>query len=491
MLKELADDGPQTATPAARPKWREDDAGAGHGVTSDEIHRMLDVVKERLLQLSKGNASRIASLLQTGLRQPEELPKVLALMEPFTQAAATDEDRETLRAVLRVRIHWHCNYDESPAAELDECLGPVEALYERLAPRDLVVPHRWLFDKDWIDLPTRDREDFQEQEKATVQSRISALTEIHQTYGIIGIENLIAACAEPGIVGFTLPKVPWRDEISWPEWIVAKGGDFTLGAPMTQCISAFIPAIPPPASGDLLQKVIAFGRQAGWDAAKIPRFLIMARMEQEIWRLANSCGPDIYKAYWQGVRPYRVHNKDDLEFILEHLLEAKRPRTALWYCQYSLEKIDPRQLFAALQQLLYAEEKDGPKIEPYHLTKILGRLQNSDEIEKNELIQLEFSLFPALRYGREYHAAALYKAIMSEPALFTDLIRLCYKPEHGEQEKPTAATQAAAKCAFGILYACKRLPGTQADGSIDGEAFTRYHRRKPGIVSQGGSPDRV
>nr|VFK41559.1 MAG: hypothetical protein BECKTC1821E_GA0114239_101210 [Candidatus Kentron sp. TC] len=461
---------------SARPKWREDDAGAGRGVTRAERQGMIDAAQERILGLGKGNARRIAALLRTGLwRKEEQRPKVLALMEAFTETTETDEDREILRAALRKRIHWHRNYDKSPTAELNAWLGPVEALYERLAPRDLVIRHRWLFDNLLIDLPTREPKDFQEKEKIIEQTRISALTEIYRERGMSGIEDLIRACAEPGIVGSTLTEATWRDEVPWPEWVVEKGEGFAPDASMTRCISGFLWTLPPPVLDGILRKVMGFGGKDGWDADGFARFLILARVEPETWRLAEDCGPEVRAAYWRTVQPRSifVHQKEP-EFVLERLLEFKRPRTAFGYCRFSIEKVAPRRLFAVLRQLLCEEEPNAPKIDSHYLGEMLKRLENSGEIGKAELIQLEFALFPALGYGRETHAAALYETVMSEPSLFAELIQLCYKPEHGEREESTEGDRIAAEHAFRILYACKRLPGARSDGSIDGEALTHF-----------------
>nr|VFK62256.1 MAG: hypothetical protein BECKTC1821F_GA0114240_10724 [Candidatus Kentron sp. TC] len=461
---------------SARPKWREDDAGAGRGVTRTERQGMIDAAQERILGLGKGNARRIATLLRTGLwRQEEQRPKVLALMEAFTETTETDEDREILRAALRKRIHWHRNYDKSPTAELNAWLGPVEALYERLAPRDLVIRHRWLFDNLLIDLPTREPKDFQEKAKIIEQTKISALTEIYRERGMLGIEDLIRACAESGIVGSRLAKAAWYGEISWPEWIVEKDKDFALDTPMTQCLSGFLRALPPPVSDEILRKVMALGGKDGWDADGFARFLLLARVEPETWRLAEARGPEVRAAYWRTVQPSIFVRQKEPEFVLERLLEFKRPRTAFGYCQFSIEEVAPRRLFAVLRQLPHEEEPDGPKIDSHDLGEMLERLENSGEIGKAELIQLEFALFPALGYGEETRSpAALYEAIMSGPALFTKLIRLCCKPRREKREEPTEGDRMAAKHAYGILDACKRLPGTRPDGSIDGEALTHF-----------------
>lgn len=78
-------------------------------------------------------------------------------------------------------------------------------------------------------------------------------------------------------------------------------------------------------------------------------------------------------------------------------------------------------------------------------------------------------------YGRESQATALFEAVTCDPVIFTELITLLYKPEHGEREEPiTEAIQAAATTAWNIFRSCKRQPGTQADGRIEAEAFFHF-----------------
>ncbi len=157
LLVGIAGRGHQTADHIHRPKWREDDAGAGRGVTHAEMYEMLDFVHEKLLQLSDGNAPRIVSLLRkTGFRDQEGLPRLLELIEPFTQATDRDVDREIIRSALRAIINWHRNYDETPTTELNEWLESVETCYERLAPLNLIMRNHWLFDSHWLELPTED-----------------------------------------------------------------------------------------------------------------------------------------------------------------------------------------------------------------------------------------------------------------------------------------------------------------------------------------------
>jgi hypothetical protein len=151
---------PQIATPAARPKWREDDAGAGREVTPVEVHAMLAAAKERALRLSAGEPERIVALLENSvLSHRPNIAEVLALTEPFQEPTANDEDREVLRSALRRIIHWHRNYSDELAAEREVWLAGVDDIYRKLAPADLVVRYRWLFDSYWVELPIRERDD--------------------------------------------------------------------------------------------------------------------------------------------------------------------------------------------------------------------------------------------------------------------------------------------------------------------------------------------
>jgi hypothetical protein len=478
VLKGLAESGQQTATPATRPKWRDDDAGVGHGVTYAEMEEMHVAAKVRLFQLSDGNPSRLASLWEiTSKRNLEEVHRVLALMEPFTLLTATDEDREVLCSGLRQTIHWHRNYDDTPAGELDTWLQVVEMRYMQLAPVDLVRRHCWLFNSHWVELPNRDCDDpVHTKSDLLTQTRTEALMAIQQSSGMVGVENLMTACAEPGVLGSTLARIHCEG-VSWSDWMVEKGADFTFGDHVTWCISGFLRAQPMPRVAELLQEVMALGDQQNWAVAKRVRFLVLARPEQVTWQLATACGHEVDAAYWAMTQPDSyVHNDDiNFTFVLGRLLDAKRPRTALQYCQYSLKRVEATLLYALLQQFMTGQEPAGPRLDSWHLGKMLEQLEKSSAIEKMALIQLEFGLFPALGHGQEARALALYTGLMTEPALFTELICFLYKPEHKDRDEPiTDATRAAAKIAWSVLHACTRQPGTQLDGRIDHDAFTQF-----------------
>ncbi|KAF0202841.1 MAG: hypothetical protein FD173_1907 [Gallionellaceae bacterium] len=477
ILEGLVRNGPQMATLAARPKWGDDDAGAGRAVTHEEYWQMHQAAIERLIQCSTGDAQHIAKLFEhTDLRDGQELSKVLALVEPFTQTSAADVDREAIRASLRRKIHWHRNYDETQSADLDELLSAIESLYDRLEPVDLLLRHRWLFANHWPDLPVRTRdEDIGARGGLQMASRNSALIEIFQVLGMDGIERLIRECRDAGVVGAALAATECG-KVKWAKWIAEMGNEFTPSEPITFCISGLLCWLQQANSTMLIREVLAQADTRMWSAERRARFLVLARSEQASWEQATACGDETEQAYWSMVNPGHLRSEDsNIDFVLRKLLGAKRPRTALRCCQYDLKQVDAKLLFEMLQRFMQGEEPQGMLLDSWHLGEMLTHLEKSGEIEKSALIQLEFGLFPALRYGQESCAALLYDSIMTEPALFAELIRILYKPEHSEWEEPvTDAHRDAAGTAWSILHGCARQPGTGGDGTVDHDAFKQF-----------------
>lgn len=461
----------QWATPANRPKWREDDAGAGNGATYGEMDEMHRATRERLLRLSANNAARIADLWKP--MADWNFLELLELLEPFTLPTANDEDRDNLRKALRQTIHWHRNYSKAPTEELNAWLPKADDCYERLAPIDLIKRHCWLFENE-NKIGFTSKRSLIEKEDTSV--RITALEEIYQSLGINGIEELILACEAPWMVGISLAQQDWL-HVDWAEWFVAKGGNFEKNTPMSSCIRNFLHQIPSEEYTALIQKTCFLVAQQVWDATKFASFLCLARFERSTWDIAVSLGEEIDSIYWSQVAAPSFVNieKTDFLFALNKFLRVKRPITAIHYSKYHLELVEAPLLYAILEQSTQIEKADAPMPDSWHLGEMLERLEKSNEIEKIALIRLEFTLFPALVYGSESKAAALYNGIMSEPAIFTELICILYKPKNDEWDEVTSDNRKhLAERTWKIFHACKRQPGTREDGSIDSEIFTQF-----------------
>ncbi len=121
------------------------------------------------------------------------------------------------------------------------------------------------------------------------------------------------------------------------------------------------------------------------------------------------------------------------------------------------------------------EEPDGVLPDSYYIDEAFECLQASSIISKEQLIRLEFGLFPVFQHGGKHQAKTLYEGVMSEPTLFVELLKIYYKPKFVEENRtPTEIEQSTASTAWQILHECKLLPGTQADGTIKEEELIQF-----------------
>lgn len=439
---------------------------------------MIESAADFMIEIAKGTPERIARLARKlGNLDSRREVKILALAEAYANTTCDDEGRETIRREFRERIHWHRNYDKIGDADLEQKLQPWERLYEMLAPTDLVVRHAWLFDSDWPDLPMRVRSDLSDVGKIREDLQIRALAEIFDSGSWVEINRLVASAGSSWTVGIALNALD-RPKGELAGWIYGQLERQVQDASALDAVSGLLRVTPDLKRHELLQAVVARAQEKGWNATNIARILTLAPDERATWDLGSACGEEVELAYWASAKPGFWPNRsaEELDFVLRRLLEAGRPRSALAVCQFDYSKVDPIVLAEALERLLLGEEPESQIPASYRLAEAIEVLERPGAIDKQRLFRLEFGLIPALGFDGKQTAKALYKAIMSEPELFTELVCLVYKPDREERDEPLSeGDKNAAKIAWQVLHHCKRLPGTRSgDGSVDSETFVRF-----------------
>ncbi|WP_340122735.1 hypothetical protein [Methylobacter svalbardensis] len=478
LLDDLVHTGLSSATPAARPKWRDDDAGFGRDVTEDDYRQMVMAAADRMIALAESNPQRIVTLIEKlGVFDEQRVRQVLALIDPYLENSATDEDRESIRAALRVRIHQQLNYDQEHDTFTETELNAIEQTYRQLQPNDLLIRHRWLFKDGWLgDVPWKTHGNHDASLEQVEQLRIDSLQEIHATFGMQGIEQLADVCGSPYWLGTTLAKLEIPED-RLAAWLFENGGDSANSAPRTELIRGLLRALDISRALALLQNAIPMGIAAGWTPERIAGLWMLMPHCPVAWNEVSACGQAVESAYWSAVQPnfWARDASEDLDFMLGRLLGAGRPRTAFASCRYNLNNVEADILAEMLERFIAGEETDGPLLDSWAIGQALEALQASPLMDRQRLIRIEFALLPALRYGNEPQAKTLYDALMSEPALFNELLCMVYKPRHGERKiEPSESERALAETAWRVLRGCRLVPGTQADGSIDGVALAQF-----------------
>ncbi|MEA3014811.1 MAG: hypothetical protein QOD42_3356 [Sphingomonadales bacterium] len=164
-----------------------------------------------------------------------------------------------------------------------------------------------------------------------------------------------------------------------------------------------------------------------------------------------------------------------MAFALERLVACGRPLSALRACHGKFSPYEPELIFRMLEGMLRGEEIETGIPESYYIQRALEFVEkNSDQIDHQRLVGLEFALVRLLGFQGEHHAKTLYHAIMSQPELFVELLCILYRPSNGEPREPDEGLKVAAHNAWQVLHHCKRQPGTDSDDSIDPAKFSAF-----------------
>jgi hypothetical protein len=477
LLDALVNVGHDTATPSSRPEWRDDDAGAGHGATDQDLYGMLVAAADRMIAMSANHPERIAALL--GKIQDFDEPRMaatLALAEPYTRADAHDGDRETIRAALRHKIHWLRNYGQI-GKQAFKGVKRLEALYQALEPQDAIVRHTWLFAESWPRPPARVRDESFDRRGGHLQKlREAALREVYAEKGFAGVAELATAARGAMTVGMTLAGLS-LDRTALVDWIAAEAADLLPTDPLTATFTGLLRWMPAEASTALLLAVVKRARTAGWIPDKLARLLTMAPGGRATWDLADELGTEVEEAYWRqcGSGFWLRDAPEDFRFALQRLLRAGRPRTALQLCHLDVKEIAPVLLMDMLEGMLRGEEPDGALLSSWDVANIVDTLEANLAVDRERLARLEFGVLRLLGYGGERKAKTLYGAVMTQPKLFAELIGLVYKPRHADRaESPTDLERNAAQTAWGLLRNSPAMPGHEVGGPIEAKAVAQF-----------------
>lgn len=478
LLDQIVNVGSDTASPSARPKWRDDDSGAGRGATGVDRHKMLVAAADRMIANSQASARRIARLIaKSNSFDPLRIDRVLVAAGRLAETGASDADREIVRASVRHKIYWHRNYDKARGAALDQKLRRFEKLYDDLTPGDPIIRYQWLFSNSWPELPIRLREESHKKRGELIEkTRLDAAREIYDALGLAGIEELARAGGNQHVVGFILARLGLSPD-SYVSWLVRKTADPASRIGFAGIMSGLLRGLGQASMLEVVTRALDQIREDGGDSDSLVDVVVAAPEDQPIWDLVASLGTEFEAEYWKHCRA-NIWFQDEPEksdFVARRLLIAGRPVSAFQVCRFDFGKVDPILVADILEGVLHVKEVGGPQLDSYRVCEAVDYLEQSNAIERDRLIRLEFGLIPALGYDDASHAATLYTAIMSEPKLFTDLVCALYKPANRDRDEPvTENTRMVAEIAWRVLHECSRQPATAADGSIDHSAFIRF-----------------
>ena len=462
-------------SPNAKPRWRDDDAGANEGVTYGEIQRFILPVAELLVEKAQDNAQHIADLvpkindMDTNFRE-----KVIELVSKAT--TLPDEQRETVRTAVREFLNWENSFNQDGDKHDRYPADVLRPFFDTLAADDLVVRHSWIFSNGWVELPDGHEEDHEKVRKIRNAFRTFALREIFQTLGWSGIHRLAKRCGDPQLVGWELIKEPFERE-DMAEWLCQWYLDASQNASLYDSLtSGVLHALPQTELLDFLNMCLPQLEQKSASYEKMTGFMVNAPQGMNLWQFIENKYQTLLEHFWLNVQlSYFQSNKEHLLFCIEKLLAAGRPRTAINAMGDRSSDLPGESLIQILKGIAFGQEENAELPRSWHISRVFKTLADT-RYSPSEMISLEFIYYPMLKRDK-YGAPHLMAEILGKPEFFMELINLAYRPHNTTREPLPEHLQTAARTASSLLHEEHGVPGMDHNGEINIKLFFSWINR--------------
>jgi addiction module HigA family antidote len=462
---------------SAKPRWRNDAAGAGQPVTIGERNRTIWTAVDIALGWPKHDEHTLVDLVEQlrGLMLEHQV-KVWELITAWMSSTPSDQ----AKAYLRERIRRSTLTRRGRLRGLErQAREQARAAYHALEPNDLVIRHQWLFADQWVE------ESFEEIEKAdfdverwetkVVALRTAALREIWSSAGHDGILRLCEGGNGSYAVGRFLVHVISTDE-------AADFVDHTFkqaqlpSSSADRCVSGILDGLDDNAKDDLVDKLLRrFSTLATSGENKKLRLLLNAPFRRRTWLHVNALQKELSERYWKEVYPqWAKYDRDEYHELITRLLEVNRPRAAFSVIHMNPEEVEPTVLLRLMTEVATnnAEPHGHYMFQSYDIARALKALDRSAAVSDEQMAQLEFFYLSALT-DDQYGIPHLEAQLSQSPAMFMQAIGLCYKRSDDGEDPPEwrpagidGVESSVANQAYRLLKKARRIPGTQADRTI-------------------------
>ena len=468
----------------ARPRWRNDAAGAGHRVPDHERSGFERKARGLAIAWPAHDETKLGELVERLENMPEEdRISVWDRVDVWAQTTTDDKAKAELRERIRRSV-----LVQRGAARDHESAQPDRAreIVDELAPRDPVVRHAWLFAGSWVDYSTDEIDDadldFDEREQRIHELRTAAMAEIWSARGLGGVLALLRDCDAWTVGRYAAPcAVDQAVAASVLETgLLTKAAS---GVDLDNFTRGFLSELDENTRPVLITRLVETATVD--DAA---RLIACAPFRDPTWRLLDGQDRRVRDRYWRIVFPAMARfTESETTELIDRFLEAGRPREAFFAVRFDWGKVETSRLQRLLDSVVeHNTEPAGQfRIDSWHLSAALDSLDGRRGVTVDEMARLEFACIDpvlSLRHTRHrgHGIPNLERKIAESPVLFVQALALAFKRDDGGEDPPEqnvddpGRNASVANAAHRLLEQVARIPGTDLEGKVDAQALSRW-----------------
>lgn len=468
----------EISTPINKPYFRDWAEGWESKLTRKEYYEYILAISNKIIAYAEENSDKcLIDLIDILPNLPKEaFNSAIKNLQELNADKISQTIRQEIYEKLRDTIWHHRKFSDAKWALPEEAIQKLEEVLKRFTPDDPVDRHEYLFDKSH-DIVCESGLDFREEEKQAEEMRKSALENIWKTQKQEGIIRLVQHAKLAWAVGYHLAFSSFTDEIEdlILRWLSPESKQFS------EVAKAFV--YTRFNQDKNYPQIVLKKYKEKWNPDKWADFCLGLPFSKETFNFMESLPEDVRKIYWKNVTTFLHHfegNKEQTEWIIKQLIDHNRPVAALNAASQYLHTIaketglDANILAEILERVAtYPKDVKSERMDPYEIEKIFEYLQQSSDINKERLVQLEWLYIPYFWHNK-YHVRVrpitLIREVLDNPDLFVQLIRLAFKakkPIEGEFSDLTPEqSKRLAENAYFLLGMIEGLPG-QLEGDVD------------------------
>jgi addiction module HigA family antidote len=464
-----------------RPHWRNDASGAGQPVTNGEVYEFARHALDLALAWPHHDCETLGDLVERLEGMPEEdHARVWDAIEAWAARADAGDDA---KALLRERIRRFALTRLGRKRGLEPATRDrARDAYAKLEPADLVIRHRWLFVKHWVEESVAELEeeeyDVERHEERIDAARTAALQEIWSNRGFEGVVSLLSQSEAAEVIGrhAALCVSGMNDRIDLLRRCLDL--DDGLRANADRFLHGFLFTLAADDRAALIDAVAG-----AVDDGRRVRLFTTAPFTHQTWRLLDRYTPAIRDAYWRQVAPHWLprHSEGEITELVDRLLDVERPRAAFAAVHIDWPLVETSRLKRLLTAVgtVNSEAPGTYQLRGWDISEGLKSLQDRAGVTADEMALLEFRFLGALERS-EHGIPNLERQVAESPVMFVQAVALLYRRSDDKEDPPEWRIEdperrgAVMSAMHRLLDNVKRMPGTNDDGTISADALLHW-----------------
>ena len=488
LLLNLLPEMHQTSMMTRKPAWRSlipDDWSEG-SKTKDYRHQIKTYIA-LAVDAAKGDVSRLNALLDkiTPVSHSREaLQDLISYLRSPATLSLPEEQRQSLWNAVTQLVSQHRRFSGAEWALTTEIVDQFVDIADRLSPNSAIYRNQRLFTDRDFDL-YEDTENFEEEQRKLGERREKATAEVYAEGGVTRVLEFTEIVKSPVRVGIAFGALSSTedDAVLLPQLLASDTGF------RSQFIGGYIWGKFQREGWPWLDQLSV----STWTPSEIAEFLAYLPFTPATWNRATELLNEHELEYWSKARVNPFEAGDDIDIAIDRLLAASRVAAAVDCIArriFQKKQINPELAFRAL--LLAAQSGDTlSRIDAFEIVQIIKRLQETEHVDETRVGELEWMYLPLLDNDYGTSPKVLEQKLAEDPEFFCHIIQTIFRSKkEDKRSQPTASEdEGRATNAYRLLHQWTRLPGTNRDGTLDGEALTQWFERVKDTCEESGHLD--